>query len=120
MSSNSTDIQIDYSEVMANLGRLKARLTTGLTMITATMATKMEAWAKDNATWTDRTGNARQSLRGRSYWEDANKIVAQISHGVDYGIWLELANQKKYAILEETIEAHKSEILDAWAEVVKL
>lgn len=120
MASNSSEIQLDYSEVMANMTKLKARLSTGLTMITATMATKMETWAKENARWTDRTGNARQSLKGRSYWEDANHIVAQLSHGVDYGIWLELANQKKYAILEDSIEAHKDEILRAWAEVVKL
>ena len=26
-----------------------------------------------------------------------------LAHGVDYGIWLELAHEKKYAIIPETI-----------------
>lgn len=80
----------------------------------------MEMWAQYNAKWTDRTGNARQTLTGRSYWADANVIVAEMTHGVEYGIWLELANNRKYAILEDAIEAHKDELMEAWGKVINL
>lgn len=118
MASENVSLEVNYEQVVSNLTSMKSRLKTGVEMVTSTMAKKMEQWAKDEARWKDRTGNARQTLKGRHYWEDANIIVAEISHGVEYGIWLELAHNKKYAILEDTIEAHKDEILQAWGKVI--
>lgn len=116
--SSGTEIKFDYSEVIANVDKLKERLKPALTMVTETMAKKMEGWAQENARWTDRTGNARQDLTGRHYWEDAQTVVAEISHGVEYGYWLEVAHNKKYAILEDSLEANKDAIMKAWRAVV--
>jgi hypothetical protein len=73
----------------------------------------MESWSKANAPWTDRTGAARQRLKGNAYWENANIVTAAIMHQVDYGIWLELAHQRKYAILEKALDQHKNSIENA-------
>lgn len=73
----------------------------------------IEAYAKENATWIDRTSNARQSLH--SFVDElANDTVAlYLAHGRPYGIWLEVkgehpevANAGKYAIILPTLEAH--------------
>lgn len=69
-----------------------------------------ESYAKQNARWTDRTGNARQGLYGLV--EDlANDAVAiYLSHSMDYGKWLELRWNGRYAILWPTIEVHLPQI----------
>jgi hypothetical protein len=70
----------------------------------------IEAYAKQNASWTDRSGNARQALH--SFVEDVSKeaVALYIAHGMDYGIWLEVRWAGKYAILLPTLEAHYGEI----------
>lgn len=70
----------------------------------------IEAYAVDNAPWTDRTGNARQGLQGLP--EDISETIVAIAlkGGVDYQIWLEIRNQGRYAIIMPTLEAHYGEV----------
>lgn len=115
----ASDIKIEWdaSEVIGALNDLDRKLTSkeygGLQMLMQTAASKMESWAKDNAPWTDRTGAARQRLHGEAYWENPKIVVAAVMHQVDYGIYLEYAHQRRFAILERTLEEHKDEIQDA-------
>lgn len=66
-------------------------------------ALELQNYAKKNARWTDRTGHARQRLTG-DVLVASNGYKLRLAHGVDYGVWLELANEKKYAIIQETID----------------
>ena len=122
MASDIT-VHWDASELLGNLRELDKTLTSqqygGLQMLMATAASQMEAWAKQNAPWTDRTGAARQRLHGEAYWEDSRVVVAAVMHQVDYGIWLELAHQRKYAILEKTINEHRDEVEKAVVTLLK-
>ena len=71
---------------------------------------KMEAYAKQNRQWQDRTGNARQGLHG--WIEDHPKFIrAYISHGVDYGEDLETRNHGSLGIINETLEANADEAM---------
>lgn len=60
---------------------------------------RSETWMRTNAPWTDRTTNARNGLfavvvpLGESSW------MLVLSHGVDYGIWLEVLGSGEYAIV---------------------
>ena len=49
----------------------------------------------------------------------SDKIRIHIGHGVDYGIYLELANEKKYAILQQTVSAVSPEILEWFKELTR-
>lgn len=72
-------------------------------------APEIANWMKDNAPWTDRTGNARQSLYTEV--EDlVGVIVVHLSHGVEYGKYLELSNAGTYAIIGPA--------LDHWAPIL--
>jgi hypothetical protein len=52
-------------------------------------AEDMENYAKANAPWTDRTGDARERLHATV--EETGPIgTIVLAHGVDYGIWLEV------------------------------
>ena len=72
-------------------------------------AGQLEGYAKENAPWTDRTGHARQGLHGGVDVDDT-KFVLYLSHGVEYGIWLEIAHGGNYAIIKPTFDAHISRI----------
>jgi len=107
---------IDIKNLNLRSAVLKHRAALGLYADTA--AKKMEREAKANAPWTDRTTNARQSLAGSSGW-DGNKLKVVLSGGMDYSVYLELAHEKKYAILKPTIDKNTSEILAGYQRLVK-
>lgn len=67
--------------------------------------------AKTNAPWTDRTGNARNGLNAAVVVEGPNSYALVLFHQVSYGIWLEVANGGKYAIILPTIQQHLPMIL---------
>jgi len=87
-------------------------------------APQIETSARSNATWTDRTGNARQALRAY-YSEDVppkfgaseavdypspvdlaqNTVAVYLSHGMRYGLQLETRHQGRYAIIMNTLQS---------------
>lgn len=83
----------------------------GIRMYCETAAKELEKDAKQKAPWTDRTGQARQRLS--AYVTELNPGVCEITlaHGVDYGIFLELAHEKRYASLMPAINRKAPEIM---------
>ncbi len=69
-------------------------------------AAVFEAYAKENAPWTDRTGNARQGLYATVVELAEDTVAVYLSHTMDYGKWLELSVAGKWAIIWPTIEQH--------------
>jgi len=74
-------------------------------------AAEMEAWAKQNAPWQDRTGAARAGLSARVEGDGGIGTIV-LSHGVDYGIWLEIANGGRYAIIAQAIDVFGAKLMD--------
>lgn len=77
----------------------------------------IEGWMKTEAPWQDATGNARQSL-----YTEVEEVVGQmvtitLNHGVDYGFWLEVANQSKYSIILPALDYFAPKI---WEDVKRL
>ena len=70
----------------------------------ARSAAHLEAQAKTDAPWTDRTGAARNGLHGSSD-ASGDGVEIALAHGVDYGVWLELAHQGRFAIILRTLQA---------------
>lgn len=73
--------------------------------VNATMlfgAAKGMAYMKENAPWTDRTTNARNGLHTQPYVADKSKTIT-FSHTMNYGIWLEVANNGKYQIIMPSV-----------------
>lgn len=88
-------------KVVANMQAWEQRLRASLKALGDQYGSQMEAHAKPNAPWTDRTGHARGGLFGEAK-EFADKLRTRISHTEEYGVYLELCNSGKYAILEPT------------------
>lgn len=101
-------------------------------------APQIQTQARNNATWTDRTGNARQSLRAYSS-EDVppkfggseavdypspsdlakNTVALYLSHGMQYGVYLETRHQGRYAIIMSTLQAFYPRISQMLREVFR-
>ena len=93
------------------------RKKAGLYALLQNWAGKMEGYAKTHAPWTDRTSHARQSLHG-GVDTRGDQQVLYLSHGVEYGINLELDHGGNYAIVGPTADAHlpriRRTVIDYW------
>lgn len=63
----------------------------------------IEDWMKENAPWNDRTTDARSGLTA-AFIPDKKKPTIMIYHTVDYGVWLEVRWNGRYAILTPALE----------------
>jgi hypothetical protein len=79
----------------------------------AKFAKEMEDYAQDNAPWKDNTGDARKGLRGDAFYRPGVDMGITLSHTVEYGKYLETANNSKKAILKPTVEKFMPDIKDA-------
>lgn len=70
----------------------------------------IESYAKQHAPWADQTANARQSLHAWATEMAEETVELYLSHGVLYGVWLEVRWAGKYAIIWPTLEAHIPQI----------
>lgn len=77
--------------------------TTGARVMQA-RADEMTAWARSNAPWTDRTGEARRTLH--TIVEHNPQVLGTIilRHGADHGLWLEIAYGGRWAIIAPAID----------------
>jgi type II secretory pathway component PulM len=80
-------------------------------------APEIEAWMKANAVWTDRTGNARQTLNTDAQQVAIDMIRIFLAGGVDYQVYLELSNAGRFAIIGPALD-HWGPII--WADVQAL
>lgn len=101
-----------------NLREAANKQLAALGLYAETAAMKMEDYAKPNAPWTDRTSNARQSISGGHFWR-GNNLVVRLSGGMEYSVYLELAMEKRWAILRPTVERFAPDILSGYQRLVK-
>jgi predicted peptidase len=103
------------AKVIANLYKWATEKKTGCEAVSVVTAANMVNYAKVNKRWKCQSGHARGKLHGGAYWENPETLKTYIAHGVSYGVFLELANDGKYAILEESINKYK----DVWFKSIK-
>jgi|SRR5882672_3744583 len=76
------------------------------------MAPKILQYAKTNAPWSDRTGSARAGL-GVEVDIEGSEVILTLSHGVNYGLFLETIQSGEFAIIMPTLEAYAAEVMNA-------
>jgi hypothetical protein len=91
-------VKFDDKRLRRNLRTFDARLRNAVDTVVDYDAAWATGQLKMRAPWTDRTGAARTGLtaiphHGRNFAE----II--MSYSVYYGIWLEVANDRKYAVI---------------------
>ena len=98
-------IKLDFagSQLNKGLNNMSVKLGAAVLMLLNTHAQTIEYKMKENRPWTDRTGMAKATLRTSVSRPSNNLFRITLAHGVDYGIWLELAHEKNYAIIAPTV-----------------
>ena len=93
----------DFGEIYQSLDALPQKVQQAVMAYGRTAASKIEAKAKEDRPWTDRTAQARDRLHGDCIRIDTG-IRIFLAHGVEYGVYLEFANEKRYAVIYPTLQ----------------
>lgn len=93
----------DVDDLERGLEKMASKIDDAFRIYAETSGQKLVDAAKENRKWTDRTGHARARLNS-SVATISSGYRIYLAHGVDYGIWLELAHGKRFAIIPQTIE----------------
>lgn len=96
-------------------------LHAGLAAYTKNFAKRVEAYAKENAPWKDRTGEARRGLTAKGE-QRLTQYTITLFHTMEYGLWLEVRWSGKFAIIRPTIQTLGPELMHELAivELMKL
>lgn len=104
-------LDYDKSTLNKNLDKMSVKLGAMLLMYAATKASELQSKMKLNRPWTDRTNMAKTTLNAKVSQPNKDTIRITLAHGVDYGIWLELAHGKNYAIIAPTVREEGPRII---------
>lgn len=96
--------KFDMGDIFKNLTEKELKTLAALNLYGDSVSKEMESYAKSNRPWTDRTGQARQGLKGEKK-NMGTVIRCKLSHGAKHGIFLEMCNEGKYSILKPTVQA---------------
>lgn len=94
-----------------NLQRLPRQVDEQVALIVEAGASRGEAYMKNNAPWTDRTSAARNGLFTLAFHLPFVRHEILFSHAVYYGIWLEVANDQRFAILLESMRVTGEDVM---------
>lgn len=95
--------KMDIGELLNGLIELDSKFDAALKMYCDTSCRRLEGYAKQNAPWTDRSGAARQRLTS-NYTKTEIGYRLNLAHNVKYGVFLEFAHEKNFAIIWPTIQ----------------
>lgn len=110
--------KFDASNLVKGIAEREIKTRAALGLYADTVTKKMEAHAKSNKPWVDRTGRAKQSLN--SSWKWVGDVArVELSHGVYYGIYLEFCNEKRYAIIKPTIDVISPQAIRGLNKILK-
>lgn len=93
-------------QVLDNLNKWAEDRVRGIAAFNDFTASKVQSDARSQARWKNITGNARQGLTGVAYQMLPILFIA-LHHRVDYGKYLELSNDGKFAIIEQILNSNR-------------
>lgn len=113
-----SELNFDPDVVKKQLEAFKSKMITTITRYCEAEARNLEAYMKYNKPWTNRTGQATQRLTGISKQTSPTEWTITLSHGVSYGIFLELCHEGKYAIIQPTITAKSGDVMRGFNHII--
>lgn len=111
-------IRWEDKELANKLRNMPRKADTYLSAVVRRSAPVAERYAKRNATWTDRTSNARSGLFGKSIVEPMTSYKVVVAHSVPYGIWLEVRWSGRYGIIRPTVNTQGPIVMELASRVL--
>lgn len=87
---------MDVGKLYNSVNLLNSRFDDAIRMYVQVSSKGLEGYAKKNAPWRDRTAHARQRLTG-DYFPIQSGYRISLSHGVNYGKYLEGTNNPEWS-----------------------
>lgn len=103
------------AEVIRNMWSWAALKRAGIEGVSRVAAANAQNYSRTHYRWHPQTGRAHGGLNGGMYWESIAALKIYLAHSMSYGVFLEMSNDRKNAILEEAINSVK----DSWFNGVK-
>ena len=103
-------------EALAGLDRLVRHSERGAKIAIEQVLSKMRDYAKDNAPFTDRTGNLRNSIQYEM--DPEGKPAGVLYAGMNYAIYVEL--REGYWVLQGAIDYFEPAIKDVFKDTLKV
>ena len=92
-----------FDSLTPNLKRLLPRVDAAVDLVFDRYEAQAESYARINAPWTDRTGNARNGLFAQHDAEHMVRHELTVYGTMPYTFWLEVKFSGKYAIIGPTL-----------------
>ena len=107
-------MKLAYNEstLAKNLDKLAVKIGPAVLWYAGTKAGIIQEEMKERRPWTDQSNEAKATLSAKATMPNAETVRITLAHGVDHGKWLELAHEKKYAIIGPTIKRVAPEIVE--------
>ena len=110
--------EVKVEEFLRNVTDVDNRIMQATRLYAETSAAQMEAYAKQNAPWRDITGISRQTI-SHDVKSDRYKQTIILRGGVsEHFPYLELAFERRYAIIEPTLIKLAPGIVKGWRKVI--
>jgi len=107
----------DIKDVLEKTIYAQQKVISGCQHYAKSAGNQMLADAKHNARWTDRTGLSRQTM-DMIVVNENGIITIQLRGNTPQFQYLEYAMEKRFAILNPTVEKWAPQVLRGWAETV--
>ena len=107
----SVKIEWEAQELINHLEDITEHLDEKIAAIFKANEVWAMAWMKANAPWTDNTGRARAGLTAVATSAGSTHEMLLFYTGVNYGIWLEIANSGRFQILGPAMRYISQKIL---------
>lgn len=100
----------DFDGMYSKLNLMPERMEDALMAYGNTAAADLQGEAQKTRPWTDRTAQARQRIKGYCI-KTGTGVKIYLAHGVEYGIYLEFAHEKRYAVIYPTLRRKGPQIM---------
>lgn len=110
-------LKLNLGPINTGMIALQAKKQAGLTAFAESAAETFENYAKRNYPWTNRSYRASKSIRGDYMWQ-GNTVKVSIEIEVEYGVYLEYAHGKRWAVCEPTVQACSAKVLKGLSRII--
>lgn len=111
-------LTLNSSNFLSNLANIEQKVLHGTRLYAETAGAKLEATAKSEAKWNNITGLSRQTISHEVQSSGANQKIILRGGVTAHFVYLELAHEKKYAIIAPTLNKLGPSIVEGWRKVI--
>lgn len=108
----------DTSHVVRGLANFADYTQDKLKQACKETAQEMEDYARENAPWRDRTGDARANLTG-SWGLNQYVYYIRLAHGVPYGVYLEMYHEKRFEVIAPTLRKYENRVWEIYRDLME-